>query len=57
MTSHIPEKRQSIMPPRALWFGLAVVAVVMTIVWVALSSSGGQDCPTAKTDQSSVNCT
>lgn len=44
----IPEKRQSIRPPRSFLLVILAVLVVMTAVWFAVSAavkSGGEDCP------------
>jgi hypothetical protein len=57
LSSHIPEKHQSIMPDTAVWIALAAVAVVLAAIWFAVASSGGEECPSAKTDQTTAHCT
>ena len=45
---NMPEKRQSIRPPRSFIFVLVAMLVVMAAVWFAVSAavkSGGEDCP------------
>jgi hypothetical protein len=44
----LPEKHQSVVPPRRVLLGVVGVVVVLAAVWFAVSaavSSGGQDCP------------
>jgi hypothetical protein len=41
----VPEKRQSVRPPRRLlWAGLLVLAV-LAVVWFAVATATQEDCP------------
>jgi hypothetical protein len=54
MTSHLPKKRQSVKPSRAVWIGLGAVALVLLAVWVAvgIASHGAGQCPAGSSSTS-----
>ena len=46
--SGIPEKRQSIRPPRRMLLVVCLILVAMAAVWFAVTTAvqaGGEDCP------------
>lgn len=55
---HIPEKRQSIAPTRAVWLAFAGIGAVLLVIWLVLAAavgSGDDECA-AKGNQTSANC-
>jgi hypothetical protein len=56
MSTHIPRKRQSLKPTRALWIGLAALLIVLLAIWlvVGFASRGPSQCPAGKSSTS--NC-
>jgi hypothetical protein len=56
MSTHIPRKRQSLKPTRAVWMGLAALLIVLLAIWlvVGFASRGPSQCPAGKSSTS--NC-
>jgi hypothetical protein len=56
----IPEKKQSIRPPRSILLAAVAALAVLVVVWVAVSVAvgwGGDDCATEpETGAASANC-
>lgn len=52
---HVPEKRQSVMPDRAVLLGLVAVGAVLLVVWLTMAyavGGGGDDCAAQSTGRS-----
>ena len=56
----IPEKKQSVRPPRTILFAALAALALLVVVWVAVSTAvgwGGDDCATKpETGAASGNC-
>jgi len=54
----IPEKRQSIRPPRSMLLAAAVIGIALLAVWFAVGAAvggGGEDCP-AQGNETTQGC-
>lgn len=58
LKEHIPAKRQSVLPDRAIWLSLVGLAVILAIIALAvgLASRGDSSCPTAKPGAAHSKC-